>query len=91
VGFGFVDNVDLHLKNNMTMPLVHNTINILQLLLDEWELDLWISRGTLSAAKSHWTAIDFKWIKEKWVYKSITLLLAVLTMQDMSGRQKQLS
>jgi len=81
--FWVVDDVDLLSYNNMNMPLVHNTISNLQLLFDECELGLWISRGALSAAKSHQTAIDFQWTKDEWVYKSITQLPAVLTMQHL--------
>jgi len=83
--------VDLLSVSNQKDTSLESTLGNLQLLLNKWEAGLRISGGALSASKSHWTAIDFQWVKSWWVYKNIDQLPAQLFMQDVSGKMEQLS
>jgi len=90
-GLGFVNDVNLLSVNNQKDTSLESTLGNLHLLLNEWEAGLWISGEALSASKSRWTAIDFQWVKSRWVYKNIDQLQAQLFMQDVSGKTEQLS
>lgn len=91
IGFGFVDDVDLVATTNTKQLNSNDTISLLQQTVDLWELGLRTSGGALSAAKSRWTLIDFKWDNGSWAYKSSKEQPATLTMQDVSGQRVSLT
>jgi len=86
VGFGFVDDVDLVVTNNLSTGDPITTLNKLQTTLDLWETGLCTSGGVLSAKKSQWSFIDFKWNNGQWCYKSKDDLPGSLFMTDVSGK-----
>jgi len=87
VGFGFVDDVNLVVTTNVNQDELQDTLHQLQKTLDLWEHGLCTSGGALSAKKSHWTFIDFKWSGGNWCYKTRDELPGVLYMNDVTGKR----
>jgi len=90
VGFGFVDDVNLVIADNQKQSTSLDVTHSLQKTLDLWETGLQTSRGALSAAKSHWTLIDFGWKNGVWSYLPINKLDGQLLMNNVLGNRKLL-
>ena len=86
-GYGFVDDVDLVAATNVETLTGNQITGRLQATVNQWESRLCISGGALSAAKSRWTLVDFKWKNGKATYKAIQESPATLTIQDVSGQR----
>jgi len=71
IGFAFVDDTDLFHVAKDPYTLAEELLPQAQAMLLDWEGYLAATGGDLEEEKDFWYMIDFKWSKNKWVYKTI--------------------
>ena len=90
LGFGFVDDMDNTATAKLRNETDSNVASRMQATLDLRNGLVCATGGLISAEKSFWYLIGFKWKDGEWAYKTIDDSPASLTIKDDTGKRHEI-